>query len=67
MDLFLAPYAIGDRVGSGGGLAEEHEQIIVVEMSCVELAAMIDSGRLVDMKTLVLALSLRHRLPELFL
>lgn len=67
MDLFLAPYAIGDRVGSGGGLAEEHEQIIVVEMSCVELAAMIDSGRLVDMKTLVLALSLRQRLPELFL
>ena len=66
MDLFLAPYAAADRVASGGGLAEEHEQIEVVETTCADLAAMIDEGRLVDMKTLVLALSLRLRHPHLF-
>jgi nudix-type nucleoside diphosphatase (YffH/AdpP family) len=66
MDLFLAPYSAADRVEAGGGLAEEHEQIEVVEMNCAELAAMIDGGRLVDMKTLVLALSLRQRHPHLF-
>lgn len=66
MDLFLAPYSVTDRVSSGGGLAEEHEQITVIEMSCAELATSIDAGRLVDMKTLVLALSLRLRSPDLF-
>lgn len=66
MDLYLAPYCAQDRVAPGGGLAEEHERIEVVETTCAELAAMVDSGRLTDMKTLVLALSLRHRRPNLF-
>ena len=48
MDLFLAPYSAEDRVAPGGGLAEEHEQIEIVEMSCAELAAMMDAGRLAD-------------------
>ena len=66
MDLFLAPYSADDRIAPGGGLAEEHEQIEVVETSCAELAALVDEGRLVDMKTLVLALSLRQRHADLF-
>ncbi|GMA77273.1 hypothetical protein GCM10025880_36900 [Methylorubrum aminovorans] len=66
MHLFLAPYAESDREGPGGGLAEEHEAITVVEMPLPTLAAMSEAGEITDMKTLVLLLSLRLRRPELF-
>ncbi|GJD60547.1 hypothetical protein MPEAHAMD_0685 [Methylobacterium frigidaeris] len=66
MDLFLAPYRATDREGTGGGLAEEHESIEVVEVRLAELAAMADRGEVADMKTLCLAQTLRLRHPELF-
>ena len=66
LSLFLAPYAASDRVGAGGGLASEHEQIEVVEMPLRELAALIDEGHMYDMKTLALTQSLRVRRPHLF-
>ena len=66
MHLVLAPSAESDREGPGGGLAEEHEAITVVEMPLSTLAAMSEAGEIVDMKTLVLLLSLRLRRPELF-
>ena len=31
LHLFLAPFRAADRIGEGGGLAEEHENIVVVE------------------------------------
>lgn len=64
--LFLAPYREADRVGQGGGLADEHEDILVEEVALAELAAMADDGRLDDMKTLCLVQTLRLRRPELF-
>jgi len=64
--LFLAPYRAADRTGPGGGLAEEHEGISVVEMPLTELERMADSGELTDLKTLTLALLLRLRHMELF-
>jgi nudix-type nucleoside diphosphatase (YffH/AdpP family) len=66
LDMFLAPFYADDRVAAGGGLDDEQEYIEVVEMACVELAAMMDSGRLLDLKTLTLALTLRLRHPDLF-
>ena len=66
LSLFLAPYGASDRVGAGGGLAEEHEEIEVVEMPLGELAAMVDRGEIYDMKTLILVQTLRLRKPELF-
>jgi nudix-type nucleoside diphosphatase (YffH/AdpP family) len=66
MDLFLAPYAETDKIGPGGGLAEEHEDIIVVEMPLDDLVAMIARGTLTDLKTLALVLALQVRHPELF-
>ena len=66
MHLYFAPYGDAHRAGPGGGLPEEHERIIVVEMALGELAAMADSGRLDDMKTLVLVQTLRLRRPDLF-
>src|SRR5580658_545015 len=62
--LFLAPYRAADRTGPGGGLAEEHEGISVVEMPLTELERMADSGELTDLKTLTLALLLRLRHME---
>jgi nudix-type nucleoside diphosphatase (YffH/AdpP family) len=66
MDLYLAPYAESDRVETGGGVADEHENISVVETPLQELWAMAQAGKLADMKTLTLILLLHARHPELF-
>ena len=66
MDLFLGEYSEADRVGAGGGLDHEHENIEVIELPLARLAAMGDSGALQDMKTLLLLQTLRLRQPQLF-
>jgi nudix-type nucleoside diphosphatase (YffH/AdpP family) len=52
--------------GAGGGLAEEHEEIEVIEVPLVTLARLADAGRVGDLKTLTLIGALRLRRPELF-
>ena len=64
--LFLAPYSQADRVGKGGGLEEEHEEIEACEMNVDDLAAAVDRGDLADLKLLLLVQTLRLRHPELF-
>lgn len=64
--MFLAAYSATDRTGEGGGLAAEHEKITVVEIALTELAALANTGRITDMKTLALVQSLRLRHPALF-
>ena len=66
MHLFLAAYSTGDRRGTGGGEASEHENIMMEEVSLSQLAAMADNGRIEDMKTFLLIQTLRLRTPELF-
>lgn len=66
MALYLAPYRALDRTADGGGLAEEHENITVVEIPLAELAALADRNALADMKTLALLSTLRVRHPRLF-
>jgi nudix-type nucleoside diphosphatase (YffH/AdpP family) len=66
MDLFLAAYAETDRIAGGGGRASENEAITVTEMPLATVAAMADSGRLDDLKTLALIQTLRLRRPSLF-
>lgn len=66
LDLFLAPYTEAGRTGTGGGLAQEHEDIAVLEMRLAELAGLADAGRLDDMKLMLLVQTLRLRRPELF-
>lgn len=64
--LFLAPYGEDDRIAAGGGLAEEHEEIEVVERSLADLAGEAARGEIGDAKLLILVLSLQARRPELF-
>ncbi len=66
LHLFLAPYSQADRIGAGGGIADEHEDITVAETPLASLAAKADRGEIADMKTLALLLLLRARRPELF-
>jgi nudix-type nucleoside diphosphatase (YffH/AdpP family) len=64
--LFLAPYALADRLGPGGGLAEEHEAITVEELMLAELWRAAQTGELQDLKTFALVLALYVRRPSLF-
>lgn len=64
--LFLAPYAAEDRIAAGGGLADEDEQVAVVEVALAALAAAATTGTLADMKTIVLLQALQLRQPDLF-
>lgn len=64
--LYLAPYAVADRVAAGGGMADEGEEIEVVEWPLGALLAEADAGGITDMKTLILVWALARRRPDLF-
>ncbi|MFW2829367.1 ADP-ribose pyrophosphatase [Sphingomonas sp. ID0503] len=64
--LYHAEYGLADRVGEGGGVADENEQITVHEIPLDRVACMADAGEIPDMKTLLLIQTLRLRRPELF-
>jgi nudix-type nucleoside diphosphatase (YffH/AdpP family) len=54
MHYFLARYGEADRIGAGGGLVEEGEDIEVAELPFDSAYAMIASGEIVDAKTILL-------------
>ncbi len=51
---FVAEYEPSMKIGSGGGIADEGEEIEVLEISIDEALAMITDGRIVDAKTIML-------------
>ncbi|MTV16269.1 MULTISPECIES: GDP-mannose pyrophosphatase [Bradyrhizobium] len=51
---FVAEYDAAMRVGDGGGLADEGEDIEVLELAIDDALAMISDGRIVDAKTIML-------------
>ncbi|MGK6312792.1 NUDIX domain-containing protein [Neorhizobium sp. DT-125] len=51
---FFAPVDLADRTDGGGGLAEEHEDIEVVELPLDEAVTMIGTGGIADAKTIML-------------
>ena len=51
---FIAEYEPSMRLSAGGGLANEGEEIEVLELSIDEALAMIPNGRIVDAKTIML-------------
>jgi nudix-type nucleoside diphosphatase (YffH/AdpP family) len=59
---FSCSYAPTDRVSEGGGLADEGEDIEVVEIEFRKAVSMIGSGQIVDAKTVILLQHLDLRL-----
>lgn len=53
---FVADYTVDDRTGAGGGIADDGEDIEVLEIPFEEALAMIDRGEIVDGKTIMLLL-----------
>jgi len=54
LHFFVAEYEARMRVGAGGGIASEGEDIEVLELAIDEALAMIPSARIVDAKTIML-------------
>jgi len=54
LHFFIAEYEPHMRIGSGGGIASEGEDIEVLELSIDEALAMIGDRRIVDAKTIML-------------
>ena len=54
LHFFVAEYEPKMKVGAGGGLASEGEDIDVLELAFDEALAMIADGRIVDAKTIML-------------
>jgi nudix-type nucleoside diphosphatase (YffH/AdpP family) len=63
LHFFVAEYEPSMRIGAGGGLADEGEDIEVLELSIDQAMAMIDDGRIVDAKTIML---LQHAALKIF-
>jgi nudix-type nucleoside diphosphatase (YffH/AdpP family) len=54
LHFFVARYEPSMRIGAGGGLADEGEDIEVLELPVDQALAMIDDGRILDAKTIML-------------
>jgi len=59
---FIGEYRPGDRVGDGGGLEEEGEDIEVLELGFDQAIAQVADGTIVDGKTIMLLQYLELRL-----
>ena len=53
---FAAPVRAADRVSAGGGLADEEEEVEVVELRLDEALEMVHRGEIIDGKTVLLLL-----------
>jgi len=54
LHFFIAEYEPSMRIGDGGGLADEGEDIEVLELGIVDALAMVADGRIADAKTVML-------------
>jgi nudix-type nucleoside diphosphatase (YffH/AdpP family) len=52
--LFVAPYNDTDKVDKGGGLKSENEEIEVIETSFLAALKMIETGEIIDARTILL-------------
>ncbi len=62
LHFYLAPYADDMKVGEGGGLEEEQEDIEVLELPISKAFEMMRSGEIRDAKTIMLLQHLRFRM-----
>jgi nudix-type nucleoside diphosphatase (YffH/AdpP family) len=59
---FIGEYTQADQIGTGGGLEEEGEDIEVLELGFEQALAMVQSGEIVDGKTIMLLQHLELRM-----
>ena len=59
--LYLAAYSPADRIGEGGGVAHEGEEIEIVEMTVDEAWTKIARGEICDGKTVILLQALKAK------
>ena len=65
MHFFVGEYTDDMKVGAGGGLASEHEDIEVLEIPFEKAVGMLDNGEIVDTRTIVLLqYALIHKLLD---
>ena len=62
LHFFIGEYAAHDKVGDGGGVAAEGEDIEVLELPYEQALAMVKSGDIMDAKTVLLLLHLQLHL-----
>jgi nudix-type nucleoside diphosphatase (YffH/AdpP family) len=62
IEYFTCTYSPADKVSEGGGLAEEGEDIEVIETTLEQAAAMVAAGEIIDVKTVVLIQYLQERI-----
>src|SRR3954452_16562611 len=61
IEFLTCNYSAADKVSEGGGLADEGEDIEVIETTLARAAAMIASGEIIDAKTVILIQHLSDR------
>jgi ADP-ribose pyrophosphatase len=54
LTLFIGKIDAGSKIGNGGGLAHEGEDIEVLKVPFSQALAMVESGQIVDAKTIIL-------------
>jgi nudix-type nucleoside diphosphatase (YffH/AdpP family) len=54
LTFFVAQYSPRDRIGAGGGLEDEGEDIEILEPTLDEALSMIERGEIIDAKTIIL-------------
>jgi len=64
LHFFIGAYEASDRIGDGGGLVDEGEDIEVLELGYEQALAMVKSGEIMDGKTIMLLQHLHlHLMP----
>jgi GDP-mannose pyrophosphatase NudK len=61
IEFFTCNYSPADKVSDGGGLADEGEDIEVIETTLAQAVAMLASGEIIDAKTVILIQHLAGR------
>jgi nudix-type nucleoside diphosphatase (YffH/AdpP family) len=61
IEFFTGNYSPADKVSEGGGLADEGEDIEVIETTLQQARAMVTSGEIIDAKTVILIQHLAAR------
>jgi nudix-type nucleoside diphosphatase (YffH/AdpP family) len=61
IEFFTCCYSPADKVSAGGGLADEGEDIEVIETALEQASGMIRSGEIIDAKTVILIQYLTER------